>query len=165
MKALIAGLLALHIASAAGLIVGVVGRNLALALARRAATLAALDRRLLLAGPFERLLVIPCSNSVLLTGLGLAWLKGWPILGFLQGAHVNWALASLILYLATIPLVVYVFLPRGRRFEAALEAARAEGSITAELSDAFRDRAVWMARGAEYVIAAAILYLMVAKPF
>ena len=46
MKALIIGLLLLHIASAAGLIVGIIGRNLALILARRAATLAALDRRM-----------------------------------------------------------------------------------------------------------------------
>jgi uncharacterized membrane protein len=162
---LILGLLALHIGSAAGLVAGVIGRNLALALARRTTSLAAVERHLRLAEPCERLLVIPCSNIVLVTGVGLAWLKGWPILGFLQGSQVNWVLTSLLLYLATIPLVVCIFLPRGRRFEAALEGARAQGRITTELNLAFRDRAVWMARGAEYLIAAAIIYLMLAKPF
>lgn len=158
-------LLVAHVLSSVGLLLGILGRNIALAVAQRAEALPALDRRMEVAGLLERTLVIPGSYIVLITGLALAWLKGWPILGFLQGGAVNWVLAALVLYLATIPLVAYVFLPRGRVFEAALEAARALGRPTPELRAAFRDRAVLLARLAEYGIAAAVLYLMVAKPF
>lgn len=165
MSVLSALLLFAHVASAAGLIVGVLGRNIALGLARRARAMPGVDRWVGLAGRLERALVIPGSNVVFVSGLALAWLRGWPILGFLQGGRVSWVLASLLLYLATVPLVVWVFLPRGRVFEAALEAARAAGAPTPELAAAFRDRAVWLARGAEYILAAAIVYLMVAKPF
>jgi uncharacterized membrane protein len=157
--------LAAHVASAVGLIVGIVGRNALLAHARRAGDIAALSRRMHICGYFERLLVIPGSQVILVTGLVLAWMRGWPILGTLQGGAVNWVLAALILYLSTIPLVVWVFLPRGKIFERALADAQARGAITGELSRAMRDRAVELAHNVEYVLVAAVMYLMLAKPF
>jgi uncharacterized membrane protein len=158
-------LLVAHVASAIGLIIGIVGRNILLGYARRAGDIVTLSRRIHICGYFERLLVIPGSQVILVTGLALAWMRGWPILGILQGGKVNWVLVALMLYLSTIPLVVWVFLPRGKIFEAALADARARGAITAELSRAMRDRAVELAHNVEYVLVAAVMYLMLVKPF
>lgn len=158
-------LLATHIVASAGLFVGVVGRNVSLARAGRSAAMPDVTRLVHVAGRFERLLVIPGSMIVLATGVALAWLRGWPLLGFLQGAHVNWLLAALVLAFSVALLIVYVFIPRGKIFEAALAGAKAQGHVTSELRAAFRDRAVRRARAAEYVITAAVVYLMVAKPF
>ena len=72
---------------------------------------------------------------------------------------------SLILYLSNIPFIPLVFLPRGRVFERALVHARARGAVTPELSAAFRDGAVAFARAYEMVTIAAIVVLMVTKPF
>lgn len=158
-------LLAAHVGSAIGLIVGIVGRNALLVYARCAEDIALLSRRMHICGYFERLLVIPASQVILVTGLALAWLQGWPILGILQGGAVNWVLAALILYLSTIPLVIWVFLPRGRIFEKALADAQGRGVMTGELRRAMRDRAVELAHNGEYVLIAAIMYLMLVKPF
>lgn len=76
-----------------------------------------------------------------------------------------WFLTSLILYLALIPLVPIVFLPRGRIFERAPTEARQRGEVTTELSAALRDPAVAAARVTELVVVAVILLLMVVKPF
>ena len=109
----------LHVLTAFLLVSGIVGRGLALRDAARADeihTLAALVR---LGGRFEALVRAP---SIALLGLGLlaAWRGGWPILGFLQGGSANWILVSLVLYLTLVPLILWVFLPRGRVFEGAL---------------------------------------------
>ena len=58
-----------------------------------------------------------------------------------------------------------VFVPRWRVFERALVQAKERGEITPELSAAFHDRAVAFARNYELVVIAAIIVLMVAKPF
>ena len=64
-----------------------------------------------------------------------------------------------------MPLVVWVFLPRGRLFEVALADAQARGMITDQLRLAMRDRAIALAHNVEYVLITAALYLMIAKPF
>ena len=58
-----------------------------------------------------------------------------------------------------------VFLPRGKRFAAALEAAEAEGRVTPELGAAFADPTVRLARLLEMGGLAVVIMLMVVKPF
>jgi hypothetical protein len=64
-----------------------------------------------------------------------------------------------------VPLVPLVFLPRGRVFERELASAVGRGVVTPQLSAAFRDPAVRAARTYEVVVVAAIVVLMVTKPF
>jgi hypothetical protein len=74
-------------------------------------------------------------------------------------------LTSLILFLAIGALVPIVFLPHGKAFEHEFEEAKASGEVTPELRTALRDPAVRNARAAELVVVAAIITLMVTKPF
>jgi hypothetical protein len=110
-------------------------------------------------------MVRPGSLLLLAGGLITAWAEGWPVFGFLQGGGANWVLVSLVLYLSTVPLIIGVFIPRGRVFEAALEEAAAQGSVTPRLTTAFADRAVAAAHGYEWLMIALIITLMVLKPF
>jgi hypothetical protein len=118
-----------------------------------------------LGGQFEQRMVIPGSSAVFLLGLATAWLQGWPMLGFLQGANSNWLLAAIVLFLTLIPIIVFVFVPRGRIFGQALEKALAQGRVIPELSAAFADRLVCIAHVHELAIIAIIIILMVTKPF
>lgn len=144
---------------------GLLGRTVAHAQARRTPDLRDLDAVLRLGSRFERLMVRPGSLAIFVTGLLTAFLGGWPVLGALQGSSVNWVLASLALFLSVFLLIPLVFLPRGRRFRAALEEARAAGQVTPRLAAAFGDRAVAVAHAYEWAAVVAITYLMVAKPF
>jgi hypothetical protein len=63
------------------------------------------------------------------------------------------------------PLVPLVFLPRGKVFDAALADAEAAGEVTPALTAAFHDPAVAAARWYELGVVAAIIVLMVTKPF
>jgi hypothetical protein len=58
---------------------------------------------------------------------------------------------SLVLSLSIMPLIPLIFLPRGRVFEAALADARQRGTVTPDLSAAFRDPWVAYARTFEAV--------------
>jgi len=58
-----------------------------------------------------------------------------------------------------------VFLPRGKVFEAALNDARAKGTITPELRQQLADPVVRWAHLAEMIGVALIVGLMVYKPF
>jgi hypothetical protein len=102
-----------------------------------------------------------------LLGLGLlaAWLGGWPILGFLQGGSANWILVSLLLYLTLVPLILWVFLPRGRVFEGALQDALAVGRVTPALREAFADPLVAAAHAWELIAITLVIALMVTRPF
>jgi hypothetical protein len=146
-------------------IAGLLGRTLTMWQASNATDVEKVKTLVQLAGYFERWMVIPGSLAVLGFGLVTAWLRGWPVLGFLQGSPVNWLLVSTLLYLSLIPVVIYVFLPRGKVFEAALEQAQARGMVTADLHAAFRDRAVAIAHAYELAATGAIVLLMVLKPF
>ena len=154
-------LVLLHVAAAFQLVAGAVGRNLTLARARTSDDLGAVGELVALARRFERVLVIPGSFAVLALGLLAAWVKGVPLVG--SGSW--WLLVSLLLYVALFALVPLVFLPRGRVFDHALEDARQQGAVTPTLASAFRDPVVAGARTLELVIFAAILTLMVTKPF
>ncbi len=155
----------LHVLSAIWFIGGLLGRNLVLGQARRASDVRIVETLIQVAGRFDNLMVIPGSEIVLVLGLLTAWVEGFPILGFLQGAQSNWVLVSLVLYLTTIPLVIWIFVPRGKIFDGALKAALVQGRITPELEMAFSDRAVSAAHAYELVIIAIVVILMVTKPF
>jgi hypothetical protein len=67
--------------------------------------------------------------------------------------------------LTIIPVIRFVFLPRGRVFEAALKDAVARGQVTPELISAFRDPLVRAGHVYELAVIAVIYALMVLKPF
>src|SRR5262245_63196520 len=98
----------LHILSSFWLISGLLGRWVAYAQATRATDLQIVGTLLRFSDRFERLMVIPGSQAVLLLGLLTAWLQGQPLFGVLQGAQSNWLLVSLLLSLSIIPIVVVV---------------------------------------------------------
>ncbi len=154
-----------HILVAFWFIGGILGRNLAASQAasgrdvQQVVALGHLSQR------FDRLMVIPGSSAVLILGVLTALAGGWPILGFLQGARSNWVLVSILLFLTTIPLAIFVLAPRSKIREKALEDALSQGKLTPELAAALSDRAVRAGRTYELVIIAVIVVLMVTKPF
>jgi uncharacterized membrane protein len=154
----------IHVLSAFWFVAGLLGRAFALETARRAGNMPTVQTLVQLAGRFEFLMVRPGSLLLLAGGMVTAWVEGWAILGFLQGGASNWVLVSLVLYLSTLPLILVVFLPRGRVFEAALQEAVAQGGVTPRLTAAFADPAVAAAHNYEWIIVAIIIVLMVLKP-
>ena len=155
----------LHVAIAFWFVAGLLGRTLAQRQARRSNEINVVDALSSLAGAFDRLLVIPGAQMVLVIGIVTALLQGYPLLGFVQGARANWLLVSLILYAGITALVPTVFLPTGRTFDAALTSAREAGKVTGELTAALHDRRTAWAHRGELAAVAAILVLMVLKPF
>jgi hypothetical protein len=154
-----------HVLAVFWLVAGIIGRGTSFRLAARSDELAVLRTLADLGGRFERTMVRPATFVVLLTGLLAAWLRGWPILGFLQGGSVNWVLAALVIYLSIVPVIIFIFLPKGRVYHAALEEATALGQVTAQLQAALNDPLVRAARVYEMAMAAALAYLMIMKPF
>jgi hypothetical protein len=67
--------------------------------------------------------------------------------------------------IALYPLVILVFIPRGRVFAAALGDAVDRQAITPELRAAFADPVVHAAHCVEVVLVVSVLTLMVVKPF
>lgn len=155
----------LHVLTVIWFISGLLGRWLALGQAAKTTNVQTVSDLLKLSGIFERRMVIPGWQAVFLLGLVTAWLQGWPLLGFLQGANSNWVLVAIVLFLTQLPLVPFVFLPRGRIFGQALEQSVSQGQVTPELTAAFSDRAVYASHIYELVSTFAIIVLMVTKPF
>jgi hypothetical protein len=158
-------LVLLHVISAFAMTAGLVGREFTRAYARRQEKLETFVQLNGLSGWFENKLVIPGSNAVLLLGLAAAWARGWPLLGVLQGSPINWLFVSLLLYLTFIPLVIFIFLPRGKILGQKLAAAQSQGTISPELRGAMEDPVVRAAHVFEAVAVIVIIYLMVMKPF
>jgi uncharacterized membrane protein len=149
----------LHVLTAFVFVAGLLGRWVLLS---RAQATEHVERAHLLAEsarPFERM-VVTGSFLVLPAGLLAAWARGYEWLGLTTG----WVLVATILYLSLAPLVPLVFLPRGRRFEAAMAEARKAGELTPQLRAAFADRAVTLARTYELSAVLLIIALMVLKP-
>jgi uncharacterized membrane protein len=155
----------LHLVTAMLMLAGWIGRQLTRAQAARATDIRVFAAFVQLGGRFENLLVIPGSLLVFVFGVAIAWLRGWPLFGFLQGASSNWLLVSLLLYLAVYPLVILIFLPRGKIFGKALEDAVMRGQITPALTAAFHDPQVRWAHKVEALLIIAVVYLMIMKPF
>ena len=151
----------LHILSVIWTVGGILGRWVVLTRAARADDMRSVTALVGAAGPFERLMAIPGSFAVLVTGLLTAWAQGRPFLG----SGSNWLLVSIVLFFSLAPVIAFAFVPGGRRFEQALEDADKRDAVTPELRTAFGDRAVAVARTYELVVIVAVLVLMVLKPF
>lgn len=154
-----------HVIVSILLVSGLIGRWLMLNKADRTDDIRTVRVLLDLASRYENYLVIPVSMLVLLFGLVTAWAQGQPILGFLQGSTVNWILVSLLLFLTIIPVIRFVFVPRGLEFGRALEEATGLGEVTPELRAAFRDPVVAAGHWYEMAVVVVVLVLMVTKPF
>jgi hypothetical protein len=155
----------LHIGSAILFVGGVFARQFVRSLARKATAVRDLAAFNQSAGIIERLMVIPGSAAVLVFGVILALLTGAPIFGILQGASQNWLLLANFLLLFDVLAVPLIFLPRGRRFEPLLADALAAGQITPELRAAMADPVVRAAHLYEMASLAAVVALMVFRPF
>lgn len=153
-----------HALVAIVMIAGLVGRWIVLGAAARADELPAMRVLARASGPFERMVVVS-STATLVLGLAAAWATGRSVLGPLAGGHLDWLFVSLLLYLSLLPLVPLVFLPRGRVFEAAMTEAESRGAVTPELLAAFHDPVVRAAHVYELGAVTVILVLMLAKPF
>jgi hypothetical protein len=143
---------------------GLIGRWVALAAAERSEVLPDTRAMLRVSARFERIVIVS-STLVLLLGVATAIAQGRPFLGPFQGAGLDWLFVSLVLYLSALPLVPLVFLPRGRVFDAALEAAGTDGTVTPAVRAAFADPLVRAAHAYELGMTLVVFVLMVAKPF
>lgn len=155
----------LHILTAFWFVGGVLGRAIVLRQASRANNPQTVQQLMQLTDIFEKRMVIPGSMAVLIVGIITAILGGWSLFGFLQGANTNWLLLSLVLYLTNIPLIIFVYNPRGKIFGDALQDALAQNVVTPQLRAAFHDRVVAAAHAYELVTIFVIVILMVTKPF
>ena len=156
----------LHVLTAFWLTSGVVGRGLAFWQARRASNVQAVHALLQISEFFERYAVIPVSVAVLLFGLIVTWMQGWPLFGFLQGSPSNWLLVSFILFVGGSAVIAPLgLIARRQERERALEEALAQGTITLRLMAALNDKVVIRFRMVEFIILVIIIVLMVSKPF
>jgi uncharacterized membrane protein len=117
------------------------------------------------AGKIENIMVIPGQMAIIVLGVILALIIGFPIFGFLQGASENWLLVANILLIGLLVLVPTVLIPNGKKFEPILQAALAKGQITPELRAAMDNRDVKLAHLYEEISLIVIAALMVFKPF
>jgi uncharacterized membrane protein len=154
----------LHILCAMLMVGGMFARQMVRAYAKKSQDVHIVATLLRAAGQLDRRLVIPSSNLVILIGIILAILVGWPILGFMQGASQNWLLVSTILVIAILVVVFAVFVPRNRKLEPLIEAALAQGEVTPDLQLAMDDQVVRWAHHFEEVAVIVIVALMVFKP-
>ena len=155
----------LHILAAMFLVAGGVGRQYTRAQARKTSDLKIFIEFSNLAGRFDTALVRPFSTLVILIGIILAVRQGWPLFGFLQGSPINWLFVSVLITLTIFPIIIFIFLPRGKIYEQSLKDAIAKGEITSELMASFNDPVVRLAHTWEFVSLLIIVALMVAKPF
>jgi len=79
----------MHVLAAFWFIAGILGRQLVRTLARSRDDVNEFADLSGVAGKFESLMVIPGNLIVIVLGVLVAWLGGWPIFGFLQGADAN----------------------------------------------------------------------------
>jgi hypothetical protein len=157
-------LVVVHVLTVFWLIAGIAGRDYCYRQAGRASELAEL-RTLASMGELFDAMARPASFFVLITGLTTASFQGWPILGLLQGGSYNWVLASLVLYLGVVPLIAFVFVPKGRIYRATLARAVERSEVTPAIKAALRDPVVAAARTYEIVMSVVLAFLMIAKPF
>ena len=155
----------LHVMAAILLVAGIVGRQVTRSQAQKTSDLQIFMDMSTLAGRFENLLVRPGSIAVIVLGVVVAVLEGWPIFGFLQGGAANWLLVSNLLLLSMLAIIPLIFVPRGKAYEKALQDAAAKGAITPELRAAFQDPVVRWAHLWEEIVLVLIIFLMVTKPF
>jgi len=154
-----------HVLATVAMVAGMIGRQLTRAQMLASAELGIFAALGVLASRFENLLVRPGSLLLAVTGILLAVLEGYPLFGFIQGGQVNWLLIANLLVLSIVALIIFVFTPRGKIYDAALKEARAQGVITPALRGTFHDPVVVWAHRWENLATLLIIILMVAKPF
>lgn len=150
---------ALHVLAAFWFVAGLVGRGVTIAQVRRETDLGRVESLMAVTDRFEKWMVRPGSGAVLLLGLVTMVAQDRSLL------HEAWLLVSLVLYVVLFALVPTVFLPRGKRYDAALEDARPGGTVTPALAEALRDPMVALGRRLELAVVVVIIILMVTKPF
>jgi hypothetical protein len=155
----------IHVLCVFWLVGGILARDRCYALARTTDDLPRLQWLVEMGGHFERRMARPATYAVLVAGLLAAWARGWPILGVLQGSSTNWVLVSLLIYLTIIPVIAFVFIPRGRIFRAAFEQAKSLGQVTPALKAALGDRMVAAARAYELIMIGVITAIMLTRSF
>jgi uncharacterized membrane protein len=155
----------LHIVAAIWLVGGITGRQFSRFQARRTGDFDYFLKLINRSSWFERLMVIPGNMTVILLGLALGLMGGWPILGFLQGSSSNWLLVSNLLLVGGMLLVPFVYAPKGKRFDMELKHAMSEKRITPELHAAMDDSVVGRAHIAEFAGLFIVIVLMIFKPF
>jgi hypothetical protein len=152
------GVVLLHVLTAFAFVAGLVGRDLTIAQARRSSEIDSVTTLLAVADRFDTIVKV---GSVAVLVFGLVPM----VVGDLSLTDNGWLVAAQVLFVLMGLLVPTVVLPRGRVFERALAEARDRGEITPDLSAAFHDPIVAIARNAELVIVTVIIGVMVLKPF
>lgn len=152
----------LHLLAVTAVITGVVGRALIRARLVRLDDIHIVREFVDLEGHFDQWLVVRGSMVTLLTGLLLTWLGHWPLI---NAGGPSWTLVGAVLFLTTIPLVIWVYLPRGKVFRTAFQEALAQKRVTVELRAAFSDQVIRASYLYEYIMFSVVLTLMVIKPF
>ena len=143
---------------------GIVGNWVIIGFARRAPSLEAMRLYLQAATPFGNLLT-GGGISLTILGVATALVLDRPLFGPFQGGHVDWLFVANLLMLPLVIAVAFVYPRVGRRIRSALQAAEAEGRLTAELAAAWADPRLRAARTYEAVAVGIVLALMIAKPF
>lgn len=113
-------------------------------------------------GQFDEWLVVRGSIATLITGILLTWLGNWPPV---NAGFPTWTLVGAVLFLATIPLVIWVYIPRGKIFGKVFQAALTQKRVTAELRAVLSDHVIRISYLYEYMMVAVVIALMVMKPF
>lgn len=148
-----------HVILAIAMVAGLLGRWVLLTRGSRTDDVERAHLLAEAASPFERI-VQSASPLVVAVGMLTAWAQGYPWLGLTTG----WMLLTVLLIIPILVAIPTVFLPRGRRFEAEMAAARDAGEVTPGLRAAWADPAVVAARRYELATIVIIVALMVLKP-
>ena len=77
----------------------------------------------------------------------------------------TWTLVGAVFFLAIMPIIIWVFSPRGKIFGEVFQKTLAQERVTAELRAAFSDRVIRACWLYEYLMLLVVLALMVIKPF
>ena len=152
----------LHVLAFSSVIAGIIGRGLIRARLVHIDDIVVAGELISVEGKFDEWLVARGSLATLLTGLLLTWLGHWPLV---NAGVPTWTLVGAVLFLATIPLVIWVYLPRGKVFGAVFQAALAEKRVTTELRAALSDDVIRLCYVYEYTMFPLVIVLMVIKPF
>ena len=155
----------LHIIAVTFTIGGMFARQLIRSVAKKSEDINAVASLTRAAVRIDRALVIPWSNIMILMGVVLAVIQGWPIFGFLQGASQNWLLVSNILLVIMMVFIFGVFVPHNKKVENILQIALKEGYVTSDLTSALNEKTNKAMHLLEEVIVIVITALMVLKPF
>ncbi len=108
--------------------------------------------------------MVGCTGSIatLITGILLTWLGHWPLV---NAGLPTWMLVGTVLFLVTIPLVIWVYIPRGKVFGKVFQAALAQKRFTVELRAVLADQVIRASYLYEYIMVVVVITLMVMKPF